>query len=195
MTLGSSRLRLNSRSVTKKHALQLVALVAAIFLSSVFTKECIAAPGLNSMQTAKQWEEIAEIRQQIARNHEIQSGIIVNGNGSNSLDAGDLLDLAGDHRFLAAENYHKASQEWDKAATAYTSAGASREAKIARDNMKAVTAAAKRALSDGVYLHMKAKEQYEGTNNLIKQMNALEKAARNLERLSCGFAQCVNSLF
>lgn len=195
MTLGSSRLRLNPWSVTKTPALKLVAVVAAIFLSSVFTNECIAAPGLSSMQTAEQWEEIAKIRQQIARNHEIHSGNIANGNASNSLDAGDLLDLAGDQRFLAAENYHKASQEWDKAATAYTSAGASREAKIARDNMKAVTAAAKRALSDGVYLHMKAKEQYEGTNNLIKQMNALEKAARNLERLSCGFAQCVNSLF
>ena len=58
--------------------------------------------------------------------------------------------------------------------------------------MKAATAAAKRALGDGVYLHIKAKEQYEGSNNLIKQVNALEKAARNLERLNCGFAQCVN---
>ena len=90
------------------------------------------------------------------------------------------------------KNYQKASQLWDKAAAAYTSAGASREAKIARDSMKAATAAAKRALGDGVYLHIKAKEQYEGSNNLIKQVNALEKAARNLERLNCGFAQCVN---
>jgi hypothetical protein len=194
MMLGSSRPRLNSWSISKTQALKLVAVLAAIFLSSVFSKECTAAPGLNSMQTAERWEEIAKIRQQIARNHEMQSGNIANGNGSDSLDVGDLLDLAGDQRFLAAENYHKASQQWDKAATAYTAAGASREAKIARDNMKAVTAAAKRALSDGVYLHMKAKEQYEGSNNLTKQMNALEKAARNLEHLNCGFAQCVNSL-
>jgi len=195
VTLGSSQFVFKSWSVTKTHALQLLAVVAAIFLSSVFTRECIAAPVLNSMQTAEQWEQIAKIRQQIAINHEVQSGNIANGNRSNSLDAGDLLDLAGDEKFLAAENYHKASQEWDKAATAYTSAGASDEAKIARDNMKAASAAAKRALTDGVYLHMKAKEQYEGTNNLIKQLDALEKAARNLERLSCGFAQCVNSLF
>jgi hypothetical protein len=56
------------------------------------------------MQTAEQWEEIAKIRQQIARNHEIQTGIVAHGNRSNSLDAGDVLDLAGDHKVLAAEN-------------------------------------------------------------------------------------------
>ena len=191
MTLGSSK-SINSWSVTKAHALKLIAVVAAIFLSSVFTKQSSATPMLNSMQTAEQWEEIAKIRQQIARNHEAQSGIMANGNRSTALDVGDLLDLAGDHKFVAAENYQKASQLWDKAAAAYASAGASREAKIARDSMKAATAAAKRALGDGVYLHMKAKEHYEVSNNLTKQMNALEKAARNLERINCGFAQCVN---
>jgi hypothetical protein len=192
MTLSSSKSILNCWSVTKTHALNLIAVVAAIFLSSVFTEQSIATPMLNSMQTGEQWEEIAKMRQQIARNHEIQSGIIAHGNRSNSLDAGDLLDLAGDHKFVAAENYQKASQLWDKAAAAYASTGASREAKIARESMKAATAAAKRALGDGVYLHIRAKEQYEASNNLTKQMNALEKAARNLERLNCGFAQCVN---
>jgi len=181
--------------LTKTHMLKLVAVVTAVFFSCVFTKECLAAPGLSSMETAGQWEDIAKIRQQLAKDHEIQSGNIANGDGANYLEAGDLLDRAGDERFLAAENYQMASQEWEKAATAYTSAGATAEAKIARDNMNTAIAAAKRALTDGAYFHMKAKEQYEATHNLIKQMNALDKAARNLERLRCGFGHCVNSLF
>ena len=169
---------------TKAHTGRLIAAVVSVFFSCVFTGYCLAGQGgLSSMQAAAYWEDIATIRLQVAQDHEIQSGDIATGTSPNTLDAGDLLDLVGDERFLAAENYHRASQQWDKAATAYTSAGASREAKIARDNIKAMTAAAKRALSDGVYLHMKAKEQYEGSNNLTKQMNALEKAARNLERL------------
>lgn len=104
MTLGSSKSILISWSVTKTHALKLIAVIAAIFLSTVFTKESIATSVLNSMQTAEQWEEIAKIRQQITRNHEIQTGIVAHGNRSNSLDAGDVLDLAGDHKVLAAEN-------------------------------------------------------------------------------------------
>jgi hypothetical protein len=179
-----SSLRLNWWSFfTKAYTLELVGIVTAVFFSCVFTKDCLAAPILSSVQTAKQWEDIAKLRQQIARDHEIQSRNMANGNGSNTLDAGDLLDLAGDETFLAAENYQMASQQWDKAAMAYVSAGASVEAKKARENVNTDIAAAKRALSDGVYYHMKAKEQYEATNNLNKKMHALAKAARNLERL------------
>jgi hypothetical protein len=176
--------RLNYRPVfTKAHMLKLAGIVTAVFFSCIFTKDCLAAPGLSFMQTAEQWEDIAKMRQQIARDHEIQSGNIVNGTASNGLEAGDLLDLAGDETFLAAQNYQLASQQWDKAATGYTSAGASVEAKKARENADRATAAAKRALSDGVYFHTKAKEQYKAINNLNKQIVASEKVARNLELL------------
>ena len=163
--------------------LKLVGIVTVVFFSCIFTKDCLAAPGLSSMQTAEQWENIAKMRQQIARDHEILSGNIVNGTASNALEAGDLLDLAGDETFLAAQNYQLASQQWDKAATGYTSARASVEAKKARENANRATAAAKRALSDGVYLHTKAKEQYQAINNLNKHIVASDKVARNLELL------------
>jgi hypothetical protein len=168
---------------TKAHTLRLAGVVVAVFFSCVFTGYCLAAQSLSSMQTAEYWEDIATIRLQVAKDHEIQSGDIATGISPNTLDVGDLLDLVGDERFLAAENYRMASQQWDKAAMAYISAGASVEAKKARENVKTAFAAAKRALSDGVYFHMKAKEQYQATNNLVKKMNALDKAARNLERL------------
>ena len=60
---------------------------------------------------------------------------------------------------------------------------ASVEAKKARENANRATAAAKRALSDGVYLHTKAKEQYQAINNLNKHIVASDKVARNLELL------------
>jgi hypothetical protein len=66
---------------------------------------------------------------------------------------------------------------------ARTAAGTTADAKKARENADAALAAAKRALTDGVYFHMKAKEQYDAINNLDKKMNALDKAARNLEGL------------
>lgn len=169
---------------TKGHTRRLAGVVVAVFFScAVFTGYCLAAQGLSSMQTAEYWEDIATIRLQVAQDHEIQSGDIATGASPSTLNAGDLLDLVGDERFLAAENYRIASQQWDKAAMAYISAGASVEAKKARENVKTAFAAAKRALSDGVYFHMKAKEQYQATNNLVKKINALDKAARNLERL------------
>ena len=163
--------------------LKLVGIVTVVFFSCIFTKDCLPAPGLSSMQIAEQWDDIAKMRQQIARDHEILSGNIVNGTASNALEAGDLLDLAGDETFLAAQNYQLASQQWDKAATGYTSARASVEAKKARENANRATAAAKRALSDGVYLHTKAKEQYKAINNLNKHIVASDKVARNLELL------------
>jgi hypothetical protein len=161
----------------------LTSLVAAVVLSAVFTSYCFAAQGLSSQQTAVRWEDIANLRFQIAKDHEVQAVNISRGNVANTFDPGDLLDLAGDEKFLASENYQMASQQWDKAARAYTSAGATADAKKAWGSADAASAAAKRALSDGVYFHMKAKEHYEASNNLDRKINALDKAARNLERL------------
>lgn len=165
----------------KGQTLKLAGVIAAAFFYCVFTGYCLAAD--SSMRTAENWEDIANIRTQIAKDYETESETVLKGDGANSLDTGDLLDLSGDEKFLAAENYQLASQQWDKAAKAYISAGATAQAKKARENADIALAAAKRALSDGVYVHMKAKEQYQATNSLDKKTNALQKAARNLERL------------
>ena len=165
------------------HSLKLANLVAALLLPCLFTSDCLATQHLNSLEAAEQWEAIAKIRLQLADDHERMSENRATGDGQNSLDTGDLLNLAGDDKFLAAENYQSASRHWDKAATAYTSAGASESAKTARDKAKTAIALAKRALHDGVQSYIKAKEQYERTNVLDKKMAALDKIARNLERL------------
>jgi hypothetical protein len=182
MTPGNHRL--NAWPLfTKAHTLKLAGAVAAVSFFYVFSDYCLAAQAASSQQTAERWEDVANLRYQIAKDHEAQSVNFSRGNVANTFDAGDLLDASGDEKFLASENYQTASQQWDKAARAYTAAGATADAKKARENADAALTAAKRALNDGVYFHTKAKEQYEATNNLDKKMNALDKAARNLERL------------
>jgi hypothetical protein len=153
-------------------------LVVALVLSCA-SGYCLAGQSL-SAQSAEEWEYIAKIRSQIATDHDLQG----NGTGANSFATlGDLLDFYGDEKFLAYENYQTASQDWEKAATAYQSTGDSIKAKQARDNMSRSLEAAKRTLAEGVDLHMRANDQYQAANNLSKKIQALEKAVRNRERL------------
>ena len=154
-------------------------LVVALVLSCV-SGYCLADQSLSARQSAEEWEYIAKIRSQIATDHDLQG----NGTGANSFaTVGDLLDFYGDEKFLAYENYQTASQDWEKAATAYQSTGDSIKAKQARDNMSRSLEAAKRTLAEGVDLHMRANDQYQAANNLSKKIQALEKAVRNRERL------------
>jgi hypothetical protein len=153
--------------------------VVAVVLSCV-SGYCFADQILRAHQSAEDWDHIAKIRSQIATDHDLQG----NGSGANSFaTVGDLLDFYGDEKFLAYENYQTASQDWEKAARAYQSAGDSIKAKEARDNVSRSLEAAKRTLTEGVDLHMRANDQYQAVNNLSKKIQALEKAARNRERL------------
>jgi len=156
-----------------------VRVAVAVALSCV-SGYCLADQILSAQQNAEDWEYIAQIRSQIATEHDLQG----NGSGANSFaTVGDLLDFYGDEKFLAYENYQTASQNWEKAARAYQSAGDSIKAKQARDNISRSLEAAKRVLAEGVDLHMRAKDQYQAANNLSKKIQALEKVARNRERL------------
>jgi len=179
----NSRRSILSRRLTKAHMRNLLSVAVAVSLSCFFIGYGLAAQGSISMQTAERWDDIATLRLEMARDHETQAGNVFQGKPANSLDTGDLLDRAGDEKFLAAENYLMASQQWDKAARAYLAAGASTEARKARDNIEFTQASAKRSLSDGIVFHMKAKEQFELSKNLGKKTIALDKVARNLERL------------
>jgi len=113
MDLG---LRLNYRPVfTKAHMLKLAGIVTAVFFFFLHLyKRLSRSSGFEFHANRRTMGGHRQMRQQIARDHEIQSGNIVNGTASNGLEAGDLLDLAGDETFLAAQNYQLASQQWTK---------------------------------------------------------------------------------
>ncbi len=124
------------------------------------------------------------MRFQIARDHELQVEQTCKGDGAISFEnLGDLLDFCGDEKIIASENYQKASQDWEKAASAYQSAGDSLRAKEATDNVSTALEAVKRTISEGGDLYVRAKDQHEATNNLNKKIQSLEKAAGNFERL------------
>jgi hypothetical protein len=176
----------SSLSKAPKAPLQkLAAVVLAVFFSCVFTSYCLADPILSSQQqSAEDWESIAKIRLQIAMERDFQGEKAFNESGANSFETvGDWLEFYGDEKFLAYSNYQMASQNWERAARTYQSAGDSIKAKKARENVSKSLEAAKRALAEGADLHMKAKDQYQAANNLGKKILALEKAVRNRERL------------
>jgi hypothetical protein len=158
------------------------AVVAVVsFWVSTYT---LAGQSLNVLQNAEHWEEIANMRLQIARDHELQAEQAYKGNGAMSFGTlGDLLDFCGDEKIIASENYQMASQNWEKAARAYQSTGDSVKAKKARENVSTSLEAAKRTSSEGGDLYLRAKDQHEATNNLNKKIQSLEKATRNFERL------------
>jgi hypothetical protein len=154
--------------------------VVVVLLLSCLSGYCFADPTLSARQSAEDWEYIAKIRSQIATDHDSQG----NGGGANTFaTVGDLLDFYGDEKFLAYENYQTASQDWEKAARAYQSTGDSVRAKQARDNTSRSLEAAKRTLVEGFDFHMRAIDHYQADNNLSRKIQALEKAARNRERL------------
>jgi len=163
----------------------LVKILAAVLVAVVFfcvSRNSLADQAVSTVQSAERWAEIAKIRLQTARDYERQAENAFRVN-VNSFETGDLLGYSGDERFLASSNYQMASRHWEKAATAYRFAGDSANAKIARDNVDRASEAAKRTLREGIDLYMQAIGQYEATNNLDKKITALEKVARNLERL------------
>ena len=184
MDLG---VRLNCWPVfTKAHILKLTGIVAAVFFPASLQK---------IVSQLRVWVPCKpQHNGSISPKFENRSrGTMRSSPGALPMETGQILSMPAicwisseTSYFLAAQNYQIASQEWDKAATAYTSAGASSEAKNARENSNTAIAAARRALTDGIYFHMKAKDQYKIADNLNKHMSALDKAARNLELLTNG---------
>jgi tetratricopeptide (TPR) repeat protein len=147
-----------------------------------------AGEGLNSQQEAEKWEEIAIIRLEAARGHELQAESkreeafrtsSLDGSGA----AGDALDNAGDEKYLASDDYQKASRHWQKAAKAHRATGDPDKAKSAEKNANKTWEAAKRTLHEGADLYKMAEEQFENIRNLEKRIKALNKLARNIERL------------
>lgn len=145
-----------------------------------------AADSLSPRHEAEQWIEVAKLRLQAARGHELQAERRREEAlkfADNFAAAGDILDNAGDERYSASEDYQIASKDWEKAAKAFRAAGDQGKAKDALENAAMAWDAAKRALREGTDLYKMAEDQFDSVNNLDKKIKALKKSARNIERL------------
>ena len=174
------------RLLSKRFSLQgfVALLMAGLFLSAL--GDVYAAEKMNPRHEAEQWEEVAKIRLQAARGHELQAerrrenAFRFTGGLTASADA---LDLAGDDKYLASDDYRMASKHWEKAAKAYRAAGEPDKAKDALENAATTMEAAKRALREGADLYKLAEDQFDSVNNLDRKIQVLKKSARNIERL------------
>ncbi|MCZ6626064.1 MAG: hypothetical protein O7B35_17840 [Deltaproteobacteria bacterium] len=172
----------NQRSLRIFAGLVIAAVLYTLLLYSY------AAEEQSAQHDAEQWEEIAKIRLEAARGHELQAEIkreeAFKRKSTDSPDrVGDALNGAGDEKYLASGDYQKASKHWKKAAEVHETTGGTIKAKNARGHADTAWEAAKRTLIEGTLLHRMAEEQYANANNLVKRTAALEKVARNLERL------------
>ena len=138
------------------------------------------AQGLGEEASPEQWDEIALMRFQAGQDHE---QLAQNNEPLLDVTPAEALDAAGDEKFLASGQYKTASEHWEKVAKAYETIGEANRAHKARSDADKALEAAKRTLQEGSILHMRAAKEYGSANNLVRKVNALEKAARNLEHL------------
>jgi tetratricopeptide (TPR) repeat protein len=134
------------------------------------------------------WAEIASIRFQAAKGHDLQGDISKEAafrprTSYDPVTPGDELDIAGDEKYFASEDYQAATKHWEKAARGFRAAGELDKAKSAKENAATAWEAARRTLREGIQIHKMAQEYYEAANNLEKKTAVLGKIARDLERL------------
>lgn len=141
-----------------------------------------------AQESAEKWEELASIQLEVATGYDSEA----EARRKEALQywsppdygaVADLLNRAGDNKFIAFENYQKASAHWDNAAKAYGAARDDIKAREARGNADKSKEAAKRTLREGAEIYKAAANIYESTSNLEKRWEVIGKIARNLERL------------
>lgn len=175
------------RRVIRRFSVKAVALGAAA-LSALMLSHSYGAQNSGGRDELELWDEIAYIRFQAARGHDLQADIRKEGvfkpqASYDTVTPGDELDLAGDEKYWASEDYQTATKHWEKAANVFRRTGELDKARNAMENADAAWDAAKRTLREGIDIHKMAREYYKTANNLEKQTAALGKVARNFERL------------
>ena len=161
-----------------------IGLIIVVVLFSVLSHSYAEESALGS---AEQWEDMALLRMETARGHELQAkgkneSAFKDGVG-NYETIGEVLTGAGDEKLFASEEYQKASEHWKKVVGAYKTVGEVQKAEAAQDKADSVWEAAKRTLRESVDLYKIAAAHYENGNNLAKNIEALKSVARNLESL------------
>jgi tetratricopeptide (TPR) repeat protein len=162
--------------------------VAAAASFILMLSQRLAAETLQAGDEAKRWEEIASLRYQAAREHDLQGDVRKEGafrqrEPYDTLTSGDELDFAGDEKYLASEDYQAATKQWQKAAKIFRTAGDLINAKRTMDYADGAWEAARKSLREGVEIYKMAHRYYETANGLEKKPVVLGKVARNLERL------------
>ena len=173
----------------KKFPKKILSLLAATFLlpSTLLYGYGDEKLGL-SRNEAELWGEIADIRFEAAKGHDLHSNIrkeaAFRARGAyDPITPGDELDIAGDEKYLASEDFQTATKHWEKAAKGFRTLVDLGKARTAKENAVESWEAAKRTLREAIQIHRMAQEYYETTNNLEKKTAVLGKLARNLERL------------
>jgi|RhiMetdeSRZDD1v2_1073273.scaffolds.fasta_scaffold227525_2 hypothetical protein len=173
----------------KKFPKKIISMAAAIFLfpSTLLYSYGADTSGISGNE-AELWGEIAGIRIEAAKGHDLQSNIrkesAFRARGSyDPVTPGDELDMAGDEKYLASEDYQAATKHWEKAAKGFKALVELDKIRNAKENAVEAWEAAKRTLREAIQIHRMAHEYYEATNNLEKKTAVLGKIARNLERL------------
>ena len=166
----------------------LILVLAAAALLPLPWSSSNAAERVGVGQEAELWEEIANVRFQVAGGHDIQGetrkvGAFQARGLESPTTPGDEFDIAGDEKYYASEDYRTATKHWEKAAKAFKALGESDKARSAMENADSAWEASKRTLREGIEIHKMAQEYYATTNNLEKKTAVLGKIARNLERL------------
>jgi hypothetical protein len=173
----------------KKFPKKILSLAGAMFLLPLTLVYSYGAEKLGmGGNEAELWGEIADIRIEAAKGHDLQSNIrkeaAFRARGSyDPSTPGDELDIAGDEKYLASEDYQTATKHWEKAAKGFKTLVELSKARNAQENALDTWEAAKRTLREAIQIHRMAQEYYEATNNLEKKTAVLGKIARNLERL------------
>jgi hypothetical protein len=174
----------------KKFPGKIISIAVAIFLfpSTLLCSYGAEKLGMHGSEEADLWAEIADIRFEAAKGHDLQSNIrketAFRARGSyDQVTPGDELETAGDEKYLASEDYQTATKHWEKAAKGFRTLVELDKARTAKENAATSWEAAKRALREAIQIHRMAQEYYEATNNLEKKTAVLGKVARNLERL------------
>jgi hypothetical protein len=174
----------------KKFRSKIISIGVAIFLypSTLVYSYGAEKLGMPGNEEADLWAEIADIRFEAAKGHDLQSNIRRETAFSARVNydlvtPGDNLDMAGDEKYLASEDYQTATKHWEKAAKGFRTLVELDKARSAKENAATSWEAAKRTLREAIQIHRMAQEYYEATNNLEKKTVVLGKIARNLERL------------
>jgi len=164
----------------------LLKLIVAMMLCLALSHGYLAQA--RAQESAEKWEELASIQLEVATGYDSEAEARIKEafqywSPPDSGVAADLLNRAGDNKFIAFESYQKANTNWENAARAYGTARDDIRAMEARGNAVKSKEAAKRTLREGTEIYKAAANMYESTSNLEKKWEVIGKLARNIERL------------
>jgi hypothetical protein len=180
---------LNRRIALKRSpSVKTLAILTTITLAITFSQTSAAQEGAGPDPVDLR-NEIAYTHFLVARGHDEQGDIRMERayrerETNDSATPGDDLDLAGDEKYWASEEYQVAMKQWDKAAKGLGPTTDLDKLRLMRESADAAWEDSKRSLRQAIVIHRKALEYFQNVNDIEKKTAVLAKLARNLERLA-----------